>query len=51
MRLLDLGVMYEKGMGVPEDYVMAFMWYSLAKTQGAGLSVGNMNILRWRVKS
>ena len=30
----NLGFMYEKGMGVPEDYVMAFMWLSLAKAHG-----------------
>ena len=26
--------MYANGKGVPEDYVKAHMWWSLAKTQG-----------------
>ena len=30
----NLGFMYEKGMGVPEDYVKAYMWWSLAKAHG-----------------
>jgi TPR repeat protein len=30
----SLGFMYEKGQGVPQDYVQAYMWYNLAATQG-----------------
>jgi TPR repeat protein len=26
----DLGVMYELGQGVPQDYVLAYMWFNLA---------------------
>ncbi len=26
----NLGVMYEKGQGVPMDYALAYMWYNLA---------------------
>ncbi len=26
----NLGVMYTKGRGVPQDYVQAHMWYNLA---------------------
>ena len=27
---LYLGIMYEQGLGAPQDYVMAHMWYNLA---------------------
>jgi len=29
----DLGVMYAKGQGVPQDYVQAYMWFSLAASR------------------
>jgi len=29
-----LGVMYDNGQGVPQDYVQAHMWYNLAGAQG-----------------
>ena len=29
-----LGVMYQNGTGVTEDYVQAHMWYNLAAVQG-----------------
>ena len=32
----DLGVMYAKGEGVPQDYVQAHMWFSLSAAQGDG---------------
>ena len=28
-----LGVMYDKGLGVPQDYVQAHMWYNLAASR------------------
>jgi hypothetical protein len=31
-----LGVLYANGLGVPQDYVKAYMWYSLA---GAAFTV------------
>jgi TPR repeat protein len=31
---LNLGVRYERGAGVPRDYVEAYMWFSLAAAQG-----------------
>ena len=31
---LNLGVMYSKGLGVPQDYVQAHMWVNLAAAQG-----------------
>ena len=30
----SLGFMYEKGQGVPQDYVQAYMWFDLAAAQG-----------------
>ena len=30
----NLGVMYEKGQGVQQDYAKAYMWASLAADQG-----------------
>jgi uncharacterized protein len=30
----NLGVMYDKGQGVPQDYAEALMWYRLAAAQG-----------------
>ena len=30
----NLGIMYVLGIGVPEDYVKAHMWFSLAKAEG-----------------
>ena len=30
----NLGVMYGNGEGVPESYVRAYVWLSMAKTQG-----------------
>ncbi len=29
--------MYQKGLGVPQDYVQAHMWYSLAAARGEKL--------------
>ena len=31
---LGLGILYEQGWGVPEDYVLAYAWYNLASAQG-----------------
>ena len=30
----NLGAMYAKGQGVPQDYVRAHMWFNLAAAQG-----------------
>ena len=30
----NLGVMYKKGQGVPQDYAQAYMWVNLAAAQG-----------------
>ena len=33
-----LGIMYEDGEGVPQDRVLAHMWFSLAAAQGSELA-------------
>ncbi len=30
----NLGVMYDNGQGMPQDYVQAYMWLNLAAAQG-----------------
>ena len=30
----NLGILYEKGQGVSQDYIQAHMWVNLASTQG-----------------
>ncbi len=34
----SLGIMYERGRGVPQDYVQAYRWYTLAANQGDDLA-------------
>ncbi len=34
----NLGFMYAKGQGVPQDYVQAYRWYTLAASQGNDLA-------------
>jgi hypothetical protein len=34
----NLGTMYKLGWGVPQDYVMAHMWFNLSAPQGCILS-------------
>jgi uncharacterized protein len=41
----DLGVMYNKGWGVPRDYVQAAKWYRLAAAQGNADAQYNLGIL------
>ena len=37
----NLGLMYNKGQGVMEDYVEAYKWYSLSAAQGFSTAVRN----------
>jgi S1-C subfamily serine protease len=37
----NLGVMYAKGQGVPQDYVEAYKWYNLAAAQGLSDAIDN----------
>ena len=32
----NLGVMYGTGQGVPQDYVLAHMWFNLSASRGTG---------------
>ena len=41
----NLGVMYANGRGVPQDYVLAHMWWNLAGSNGDKDAVGNRNIV------
>src|SRR5262249_22712300 len=40
-----LGYLYEKGTGVPLDYVSAYMWYSVAAAGGDARSAREMKEL------
>ena len=41
----NLGVMYEGGHGVPQDYVSAHMWMNLSGSNGYKDAVKNRNIV------
>ncbi len=43
--MLGLGMIYYNGRGVPKDYVMAYMWYYLAETQGSEEAIINRSIV------
>ncbi|PHS09962.1 MAG: hypothetical protein COA89_01515, partial [Acidithiobacillus sp.] len=38
----NLGVMYSKGQGVPQDYKTAVKWYTLAAEQGVASAQTNL---------
>jgi uncharacterized protein len=37
----NLGVMYDEGQGVPQDYVQAHMWFNLAGASGHANAIKN----------
>ena len=41
----NLGVMYETGEGVPQDYGYAYMWWNLAAAQGHQNAKKNKEII------
>jgi len=41
----NLGVMYGKGRGVPQDYVQAHKWFNLAATKGDKNAAKNRDIV------
>ena len=41
----NLGVMYDKGEGVPQDYKEAVKWYRLAAEQGDASSQYNLGVM------
>jgi TPR repeat protein len=38
----NLGVMYESGLGVPQDYAQAHMWFNLAASHASNASDRDM---------
>jgi uncharacterized protein len=38
--------MYATGEGVPENSIRAYVWWSMAKTQGRDDAAGNLDILK-----
>jgi uncharacterized protein len=38
--------MYATGEGVPENSIRAYVWWSMAKTQGHTKAAGNLDILK-----
>ena len=45
---VDLGFMYEKGYGVPQDYAEAVRWYRLSAKQGYALAQNNLGVMYGR---
>ena len=41
----NLGVMYDKGQGVPKDYKTAVKWYTLAAEQGDADAQNNLGLM------
>ena len=46
----NLGVMYDKGQGVPQDYKTAVKWYSLAAEQGLAAAQYNLGFMYYNGK-
>ena len=44
-----LGFMYSEGQGVPQDYVLAHMWFNLSGSNGDKDAVTNINIVEKRM--
>ena len=42
----NLGNSYDNGEGVPESNIRAYVWWSMAKTQGDADAAGNIDILK-----
>ena len=42
--MFNLGLMYEKGQGVPQDYKTAVKWYRLAAEQGHANAQSNLGV-------
>ena len=41
----NLGVLYNNGQGVPQESVLAHMWYSLSDSQGYEDAINNKELL------
>ena len=42
----NLGMMYGNGEGVPQNYIKAYMWTSLAKAQDDETAAKNLDIIK-----
>ncbi len=45
----NLGTLYGEGQGVPQDYVLAHMWFSLAAAEGNENAVQNRDLAEKRM--
>jgi TPR repeat protein len=45
----NLGVMYDNGHGVPQDHVLAYMWFNLSAAQGNQLAAGRRDRMATRM--
>ena len=45
MAQTNLGVMYRKGQGVPQDYILARMWYNVGAANGNEIGDHNRDII------
>ncbi len=45
----SLGIMYERGRSVPQDYVQAYRWYTLAAAKGLKEAVKGRHLLEKRM--
>ena len=45
----NLGVMYDNGHGVPQDHVLAHMWFNLSAAQGNQLAAGRRDRMATRM--
>jgi len=41
----NLGLMYESGLGVPQDFAEAVHWYQLAADQGLPIALNNLGVM------
>jgi len=41
----NLGVMYDNGKGVPQDYIKAVQWYTKSAEQGFAVSQYNLGVM------
>jgi TPR repeat protein len=48
---LNLGMMYEDGLGVPQDYVMAHMYFNIAADSDYKIAIKNRGIVEKKMTS
>ena len=45
----NLGVIYDNGLGVPQDKVRAYMWFNLSAAQGRDGAAAFRDLIAWRM--